>query len=173
MTKVTKQNMERPKLLLKSSRRGELFPFDLGFKDVDAFLDASRSRACLTFDEFCLDHQLKRIRPRFFTANDYLTLGLNSANAGLRYLPHKRDEIEDIRKKISLLTYSKDSEKICALIKNLEDIGVRVFWPEVEPEKDMKELYQTYLENVRFQEYTNRRNLRIFNSATSEEKELM
>jgi len=166
------EKMDRPKIVLKLSRRSDLFAFDLGHKDMDSFLDASRSRACLTFDEFCFQHQHLR-KPKVLTANDYLTLGLNSANDSLRYLPHKREAIESLRRRLSMLTFSKNIEAIRAVIKDLEAIGVRVFWPDQKPDTDMKELYETYLENVRFQEYTNRKNSRIFNSATPEERELM
>ncbi len=162
--------MDRPKIVLKLSRK-DLFAFDLGHKDIDSFLDASRSRPCMTFDEFCMQHQ--RPKARTLTANDYLTLGLNASSDALRYLPHKRESIEAGRKKLSLLTLSNDIEAIRAVLKELETIGVRIFWPDDGPETDMKELYDTYLENIRFQEYTNRRNLRIFNSSTPEERALM
>ena len=161
--------MERPKIIVKFQRR-DLFPFDLGHKDIDAFLDASRSKPCLTFEEFCSQECLRPKRSPL-TANDYLAIGLNAANAGLRQLPHKASEIEKVRLKLSLLTFSKDIEPIKALISELEALGLRVFWPEIE--KDPREAYLIYLENIRFQEYTNRKNDRIRAEATPDERQFM
>lgn len=158
--------MERPKIILKIPRR-DLFAF--GIADLDTFLEASK--LCLTFDEFCIQESLKR-RPQPKTFNDYLTTGLNAANDALRYLPHKRLEIEALRKQLSLHTFANDVNTIMPILKGLEAIGVRVFWPETE-DVDMKEAYETYLENIRFQEYTNRRNSRLFQEASEDERKLM
>jgi len=160
---------DRPKIIVKFQRR-DLFAFDLGHKDIDSFLDASGSKACLSFEEFCSQQKLVSKKPAM-TANDYLAIGFNAAATGQRQLPHKKAEIEALRLKLSLLTFSNDVESIKSILLELESLGLRIFWPEIE--KDMKDSYEIYLENIRFQEYMNRRIGRLYAAASPEEKQLM
>lgn len=154
------------------------FQFTIG--SYDDFVEASRPSKCLTFEEFCASwHEKNRPKCEKPGPSDYLTQGLNACALALRYLPHKKIEIESIRRQLSLLTFSKDTEALIGLLRDLEKIGARVFWPgaggqQDEPDHEvLKEKYTEYLENEASKEYFNRKNLRLYNESSLNERILM
>lgn len=148
------------------------FAFDIG--PYEEFVEASMAKNCMTFEEFQAQNCHKSLQKQL-SASDYLTQGLNASGTALKYLKHKKTEIEALRLKLSLLTFSDDLETIKGLLKELESLGVRIFWPESpkETDSDMLEKYNVYLENQATQEYFNRKNVRLYKQASVHERLLM
>jgi hypothetical protein len=155
-----------------AGRNGGHFSFTID--SYDDFVEASMPSKCKTFEEFCADWRTQKASSGV-SAADYLTQGLNASSSALRYLPHKKDIIEAIRRKLSLLTFENDAEPIKELLKELETHGVRIFWPGryVETVMDLQEKYNDYLENEASKEYFNRKNLRLYNQASTSERIFM
>ena len=141
-------------------------------------MEASRCKQLMTLEEFTERRHRQSKGPKQVSASDLLSRGLNASKDAQRYLVHHKEALEKLRLKLSLLTFSNDMEAIKEIMISMEQLGVRILWPHEDPIEDLSsektlELYNDYIFNNQAIELHNRRNERLYNDSTVEERQLM